>query len=167
VYDNKTQHYDHISAFIKSVRASDIDSALYWLAKMLYAGEDSRFIARRLIILAAEDIGISDPFALVVANEAYRATEIIGMPEARIILAEAVIYLCQAPKSNAVLKAIDRAYADVENNPTEDVPLHLRDSHYKSAARLGYGKGYKYPHDYKGKINQDYRQRKTKYFTQE
>ncbi len=151
------QHYDVVSAFIKSLRGSDPDAALHWLARMIYAGEDPRFIARRLIVHAAEDVGIADPNALVVATSAAYALEYIGMPEARIPLAEAVIYIANAPKSNAVIKAIDRALDDIEQKKLGPVPIHLRDSHYKGAAKLGHGKGYKYPHDFEGNyVKQQY-----------
>ncbi len=141
-------HYDTISAFIKSMRGSDPDAALYWMAKMIYAGEDPRFIARRIVICASEDVGNADPQALVLANAAFQATELIGMPEARIILAQAAIYVACAPKSNAVYLGIDRALADIKEERTRGVPTHLKDSHYKGAAKLGHGAGYKYPHDY-------------------
>ena len=149
LYD-KTEdgHYDTISAFIKSMRGSDPDATLYWLAKMIYAGEDPRFIARRICICAAEDVGNADPQALILANAAFGAAEFIGLPEARIILAQAAVYVACAPKSNAVYLAIDRALADVKEQRTHGVPVHLKDSHYKGAAQLGHGKGYKYAHDY-------------------
>jgi putative ATPase len=141
-------HYDTISAFIKSMRGSDADAALYWMAKMIYAGEDPRFIARRIVICASEDVGNADPQALIVANAAAQATEFIGIPEARIILAQAAVYVACAPKSNAVYLAIDRALADVKEQRTHGVPNHLKDSHYKGADKLGHGSGYKYAHDY-------------------
>jgi putative ATPase len=141
-------HYDTASAFIKSVRGSDADAALYWMAKMIYAGEDPRFIARRIVICAAEDVGNADPQALILANAAFQAAEFIGLPEARIILAQAAVYVACAPKSNAVYIAIDRALADVKKQRTHGVPVHLKDSHYKGAAQLGHGVGYKYAHDY-------------------
>lgn len=141
-------HYDTISAFIKSMRGSDADAALYWMAKMIYAGEDPRFIARRIVICAAEDVGNADPQALILANAAFQAAEFIGLPEARIILAQAAVYVACAPKSNAVYLAIDRALADVKEQRTHGVPVHLKDSHYKGAAQLGHGAGYKYAHDY-------------------
>ncbi len=165
VYDRKGDyHYDTISAFIKSVRGSDVDSALYWLAKMLTAGEDPRFICRRLVILSAEDIGLADTAALVLANAAYQAVEYIGMPEARIVLSEITIYLAKAPKSNAAYKAIESAMEDVQSGLTEEVPQHLQDSHYKSAEKLGRGKGYKYPHNYSQGVYQEYRKSKKKYY---
>ncbi len=153
VYDaDEDEHYDTISAFIKSVRGSDPDAALYWLAKMLYAGEDPRFILRRLIILAGEDIGLADPQALVVAVAAHHAVEFIGWPEGELPLAEATVYCATAPKSNASAKGIWDAKADVEQGRTLPVPEHLKDTHYKGAERLGHGKGYKYAHDFEGNI---------------
>lgn len=144
------QHYDVISAFIKSLRGSDPDAALHWMARMIYAGEDPRFIARRLIVHAAEDVGMADPNALVVAMSAAQALEYVGMPEARLPLAEAAIYIATAPKSNAVIKGIDGALGDIEKRKLGPVPLHLRDAHYKGAGRLGHGVGYSYPHHYEG-----------------
>jgi putative ATPase len=141
-------HYDTISAFIKSMRGSDADAALYWMAKMIYAGEDPRFIARRIVICAAEDVGNADPQALILANAAFQAAEFIGLPEARIILAQAAVYVACAPKSNAVYLGIDRALADIKEQRTHGVPIHLKDSHYKGAEKLGHGAGYKYAHDY-------------------
>ncbi|GAA2221972.1 replication-associated recombination protein A [Herbiconiux moechotypicola] len=147
-YDrNGDEHYDVISAFIKSVRGSDVDAALHYLARMIEAGEDPRFIARRVIILASEDIGIADPQALPIAVAAAEAVQMIGMPEGRIPLAEAVVYLATAPKSNAAYLGIDAAIADVKAGAFGRVPKHLRDAHYAGAKRLGHGKGYKYPHD--------------------
>ena len=151
VYDGDGDaHYDTISAFIKSIRASDPDAAIYWLAKMLYAGEDIRFIARRIVIAASEDVGMADSNALRVAVAAQQAVEFIGMPEARIILGHATIYLATAPKSNRAYQAIDAALEDVKQGRTLPVPKHLRDSHYKGAETLGNGVGYLYPHDYEG-----------------
>ena len=141
------QHYDTISAFIKSMRGSDPDAAIYYLAKMLYAGEDIRFISRRIMICAAEDVGMADPQALVVASAAAQAVERIGMPEAQIILAEAVAYVACAPKSNASYMALNEAMESVRQKKTT-VPPHLQDAHYKEAAKLGHGLGYKYAHDY-------------------
>ncbi|PYZ94160.1 replication-associated recombination protein RarA [Salipaludibacillus keqinensis] len=141
-------HYDTISAFIKSIRGSDPDATLYWLAKMIYAGEDARFIARRLYVHAAEDVGLADPNALLIAQAAFQAVEFIGMPEARIPLAEAALYLATAPKSNAVIKGIDEALQTVEKEKSGEVPVHLRDAHYKGASKLGHGEGYLYPHHY-------------------
>jgi len=143
----RDDHYDVVSAFIKSMRGSDPDAALYWLAVMLEAGEDARFIARRMVILASEDVGMADPQALVVADAAARAVEFVGLPEAQLNLAQAVVHLATAPKSNRVTVALGRAKDDVRNRPTGEVPPHLRDAHYKGAASLGHGKGYEYPHD--------------------
>ncbi|HEY3249199.1 MAG TPA: replication-associated recombination protein A [bacterium] len=152
VYDREGDaHYDHTSAFIKSMRGSDPDAAVYWMARMLAAGEDARFIARRMVVHAAEDVGLADPMALVVATAAAHAVEYVGLPEARIPLAEAAIYIATAPKSNAVVRAIGSAAADVEEQRADPVPLHLRDaSHPGAAGRLGYGRGYKYAHDFPG-----------------
>jgi putative ATPase len=141
------QHYDVISAFIKSIRGSDADAALHYLARMIEAGEDPRFIARRLIVHASEDVGLADPTALTAAVNAAQAVEFVGLPEARINLAQAVIHLSLAPKSNAVVKAIGAAQADVRAGRIGAVPAHLRDAHYAGAERLGHGKGYVYPHD--------------------
>ncbi len=143
-------HYDMISAFIKSIRGSDPDAAVYWLARMLAAGEDPRFIARRVVVHAAEDVGLADPQALVLAVAAAHALEFVGLPEARIPMSEAVIYLATAPKSNATVTAISRAWHDVEHEEARPVPRHLRDASYPGAARLGHGRGYEYPHDYPG-----------------
>lgn len=141
------QHYDVISAFIKSVRGSDVDAALHYLARMIAAGEDPRFIARRIVISASEDVGMADPSALQTAVAAAQAVALIGMPEARIILAEAVVHLATAPKSNAAYLGIDRALADVRSGRIGSVPPHLRDAHYAGAQQLGHGKGYVYAHD--------------------
>ena len=141
-------HYDTISAFIKSMRGSDPDAAIYYLARMLYAGEDITFIARRIMICAAEDVGMADPQALVVATAAAQAVERIGMPESQIILAEAVTYVATAPKSNASCNAIFAASDAVKNGPPVTIPTHLMDAHYKGAAKLGHGLDYKYAHDY-------------------
>ena len=143
-------HYDTISAFIKSMRGSDPDAAVYYLGRMLYAGEDIKFIARRIMIHAAEDVGMADPQALNVAVSAAQAVERSGMPEARIILAEAVIYIASAPKSNSVISAIDQAMEAVRTEKTRPVPVHLKDTHYKGAEKLGHGAGYLYPHDFPG-----------------
>jgi putative ATPase len=140
-------HFDQVSAFIKSVRGSDPDAGLYWLARMLEAGEDARFIARRLVILASEDVGEADPLALVVADAAARAVEFVGLPEAQLNLAQAVVHLACAPKSNRVTVALGRAREDVRQGPRGEVPPHLRDAHYRSAAAIGHGEGYVYPHD--------------------
>lgn len=141
------EHYDVISAFIKAMRGSDPDAALHYLARMIEAGEDPRFIARRLIVHAAEDVGMADPMALQVAVVAAEAAQLIGLPEARIPLAEATVYIATAPKSNAVYTAIDAALADVRAGKAGPVPLHLRDAHYSGAKALGHGRGYQYPHD--------------------
>jgi putative ATPase len=142
------QHYDVISAFIKSLRGSDVDAALHYLARMIEAGEDPRFIARRLIVHASEDVGMADPTALLTAVAAAQAVEFVGLPEARINLAQAVIHISLAPKSNAVIKAIGAADADVRNGLIGAVPAHLRDSHYPGAGKVGHGEGYLYPHDF-------------------
>jgi putative ATPase len=158
-------HYDTISAFIKSMRGSDADASLYWMAKMIYAGEDPRFIARRIVICAAEDVGNADPQALLLANAAAQAAEFIGLPEARIILAQAAVYVACAPKSNAAYIAIDRALADVKENRTQGVPVHLKDAHYKGASKLGHGSGYKYAHDYpQHYVEQEYMPHKAVYY---
>ncbi len=150
-------HYDTISAFIKSMRGSDPDAAVYYLARMLYAGEDIRFIARRIMICAAEDVGNADPMALVVASSASQAVERIGMPEAQLILSEAVLYVACAPKSNAACLAVGEATAAVRDTMTDPVPVHLKDAHYKSAGKLGHGDGYLYAHDYpKHYVKQQY-----------
>ena len=150
-YDkNGDNHYDTVSAFIKSMRGSDPDAALHYLARMLAAGEDVNFIARRVAIAAAEDVGNADPQALVLAMAAVQAVQFLGMPEARIPLAQAVTYIAAAPKSNAAYLAVDAALADVRSKNCGAVPLHLRDAHYKGAAKLGHGADYKYPHDYPG-----------------
>ncbi|MBN1173461.1 MAG: replication-associated recombination protein A, partial [Micromonosporaceae bacterium] len=141
------EHYDIVSAFIKSMRGSDVDAALHWLARMLAAGEDARFVARRLVIFASEDIGLADPTALVAATAAATAVAQVGLPEGRINLAQAVIHLAAAPKSNAVIAAIDAALADVRAGQGGRVPRHLRDAHYRGAKGLGHGAGYRYPHD--------------------
>ncbi len=150
-------HYDTISAFIKSMRGSDPDASLFWLAKMLEAGEDPKFIVRRVIVHAAEDVGLADPMALQVATAAAKAVEFVGMPEAQIPLAEAVLYIATAPKSNSVVTGIGSAMDFVRNNNTGTVPMHLRDAHYKGAKDLGHGEGYKYPHSYPGNfVKQNY-----------
>ena len=157
VYDDEDAHYDTISAFIKSMRGSDPDAALYWLAKMIHAGEDPRFIARRIVICAAEDVGLADPMALVLAHAALQVSEFVGWPEARIPLAEATVYVATANKSNSAYLAIDAALEDVKSGRTLPVPEHLRDTHYQGAERLGHGKGYKYAHDHPGHfVAQDY-----------
>lgn len=149
-------HYDVTSAFIKSIRGSDPDAALFWLARMIDGGEDPRFIARRLIVHASEDVGLADPTALLAAVAAAQAVEFVGLPEARINLAQAVIHLARAPKSNSVIVAIDRAMADAASS--DPVPLHLRDAHGPGARALGHGEGYRYPHDFPGHVvEQEYR----------
>ena len=152
------EHYDVLSAFIKSIRGSDVDAGLYWLARMVEAGEDPRLIARRLVILASEDVGMADPHGLVVADAAARAVEFVGMPEAQLNLAHAVVYLASAPKSNSAATALWAAQADVREQPAGAVPRHLRDASYPGAAKLGHGKGYEYPHDAPdGWVEQQYR----------
>ncbi len=141
-------HYDTVSAFIKSMRGSDPDAALYWMARMLYANEEPRFIVRRIIVHASEDVGLADPVAMMLAHAAANALEWLGMPEARIPIAQAVLYIATAPKSNSVAAAIDRAIHDVEHTSAAPVPDHLRDAHYKGAKKLGRGVNYRYPHDY-------------------
>jgi putative ATPase len=154
----RDDHYDVISAFIKSIRGSDVDAGLYWLATMLEAGEDARFIARRLVILASEDVGEADPLSLLVATAAAQAVEYVGLPEAQLNLAQAVVHLAAAPKSNAVTTGIGRARADVREQPSSGVPAHLRDAHYQGAAKIGHGDGYEYPHDDpRGWVPQEYR----------
>lgn len=167
VYDRDgDNHYDTISAFIKSMRGSNPDAALYWLAKMIRAGEDPRFITRRLLICAAEDVGLADPMALVLATSAHQAAEFIGWPEARIPIAEATIYISTAYKSNSAIKAIDAALEDVRKNPTLPVPRPLRDGHYKGSAKLGNGIGYKYSHNYAGHfVPQDYLGAERRYYS--
>ena len=156
VYD-RDGHFDTISAFIKSMRGSDPDAALYWLAKMIHAGEDPRYITRRLMICAAEDVGLADPMALVLATSAHQTAEFVGWPEARIPIAEAVIYIATAYKSNSAMVAIDAALEDIKKNPTQPVPAHLQDGHYRGAAELGRGVGYQYNHDDpEGRLDQEY-----------
>jgi putative ATPase len=151
VYDRQDDaHYDAISAFIKSMRGSDPDAALYWMAKMLYAGEDPRFIARRMVICAAEDVGNADPQALVLATAAMQAVEFVGLPECRIPLAQAAAYIACAPKSNAAYLGIEQAMKDVETGRSFEVPGHLKDASYTSAKKLGRGQGYQYAHDFPG-----------------
>ena len=157
LYDkNGDNHYDTISAFIKSMRGSDPDAAVYYLAKMLDAGEDPIFIARRIVVHASEDIGNADPMALVVATSAMTAAHMIGMPECRINLAQAAIYVACAPKSNASVSAIDSALDDVKKHSDSGIPTHLMDAHYKGASKLGHGIGYMYPHAYGGFVDQQY-----------
>lgn len=151
------EHYDASSAFIKSMRGSDPDASIYWLARMLEAGEDPRFLARRIVICASEDVGNADPRALVLANAAAQATEFVGMPECRIILAQAVTYIATAPKSNASYVAIDAALSDVRQHRVIPVPVHLKDAHYSGAKQMGHGKGYQYAHNAEdGWVEQDY-----------
>jgi putative ATPase len=154
---SRYENYDVVSAFIKSIRGSDPDAGLYWLARMLAAGEDARFIARRLVILASEDIGMADPLALVVADAAARAVEFVGLPEASLNLAQAVVHLATAPKSNRSAEALWRAQRDVVERPAGEVPMHLRDASYRAAKALGHGKGYDYPHnDPRGWVPQEH-----------
>ncbi len=158
VYDKGGEmHYDIISAFIKSIRGSDPNAALYWMARMLEGGEDIKFIARRLVIVASEDIGLANPNALLMANTCFDAIHKIGMPEARIILSQTVIYIASSPKSNSAYKAIDAAIAEVRNSGNLPVPLHLRNSPTKLMKNLGYGKNYQYSHDFEGNfVNQEF-----------
>jgi putative ATPase len=156
IYDRGDNHYDVVSAFIKSMRGSDPDASLFWLARMLHAGEDPSFIARRIVIFASEDVGVADPHALPVAIAAAQAVEHVGLPEARLNLAHAAVYLARAPKSNSVIVAMERAMSDAESN--DQVPAHLRDSHYRGASEIGSGEGYRYPHDFPGHwVDQRYR----------
>ena len=166
VYDrDEDAHYDTASAFIKSMRGSDPDAALYWLAKMIYAGEDPRFIVRRIVICASEDVGNADPQALVLAVAAQQAVEFVGMPEAKIPLAQAVAYIACAPKSNASYMAISKAMEDVEKGRTLEVPTPLKDSHYAGAKKLGHGEGYQYAHAFKDHyVKQEYKASKTRYY---
>lgn len=151
------EHYDTISAFIKSMRGSDPDATLYWLAKMINAGEDPKFIARRIIIAASEDVGNADPNALKVAVSTFEAINVIGMPEGRIPLAQAAVYIATAPKSNSAYIGIDKALDDIRNEEVGKIPIHLRDTHYKGSSSLGHGKEYKYPHDYNNNyVRQNY-----------
>ncbi|MEM8926289.1 MAG: replication-associated recombination protein A [Actinomycetota bacterium] len=153
----RDEHYDIISAFIKSIRGTDPDAALYWLARMLSAGEDPRFIARRLVIAASEDIGMADPLALLVAEAAARAVDFVGLPEARINLAHATVHLATAPKSASAYAGLNKAMAEVQDRPVGEVPMHLRDASYRGAASLGHGQGYQYPHSYRsGWVDQQY-----------
>jgi len=149
-YDNKEDHYNTISAFIKSMRGSDPDASVYWLAKMIYAGEDPLYIARRLMICASEDVGNADPIALIIATAAYHAVEAVGMPEGRIPLAQATLHIATAPKSNASYLAIEGALSEIESGRTMEVPDALKDAHYTGAKRLHRGEGYLYPHNFPG-----------------
>ena len=166
VYDSDGDaHYDAASAYIKSMRGSDPDAALYWLAKMIVAGEDPRFIARRMVICASEDVGNADPQALVVANAAMQISEFIGFPEARIPLAQATVYIACAPKSNAAYMAVEKAIQDVSEERTQEVPDHLKDASYRGAEKLGHGEGYKYAHSFdKHYVEQDYMRKKKTYY---
>ena len=166
VYDkDEDAHYDVASAFIKSMRGSDPDAVLYWLAKMLVAGEDPRFIARRIVICAAEDVGNADPQAIVVANSALQISEFVGLPEARIPLAQAAVYIACAPKSNAAYMGIASAMDDVEKERTQDVPNHLKDASYSGAEKLGHGTDYKYAHNFEEHyVKQDYMEKKKRYY---
>ena len=167
VYDGTgDDHYDTISAFIKSIRGSDPDAAIYWLAKMLHAGEEVRFITRRLVICASEDIGLADSNALLVAQAAAQAVEFIGLPEANLLVAHATLYLATAPKSNSATVAIGQASTEVREGRTLSVPEHLRDGHYKGSERLGHGKGYLYSHDFEGSyVPQAYLPEGRRYYT--
>ena len=154
---NGDSHYDNISAFIKSMRGSDVDATLFYLARAIHGGEDPMFLARRIAICAAEDVGLGNPNALVVANSAMQAVHMIGMPEARIILAEAAVYVAKSPKSNSVYLAIDKALEDVANNDTGTIPMHIRNAPVEGMNEHGYGVGYKYPHDFENhKVDQQY-----------
>lgn len=166
VYDGDGDaHYDTASSYIKSMRGSDPDAALYWLAKMIVAGEDPRFIARRMVICASEDVGNADPQALVVANAAMQISEFIGFPEARIPLAQATVYVACAPKSNAAYMAVEKAIQDVSEERTQEVPDHLKDASYRGAEKLGHGEGYKYAHSFdKHYVEQDYMRKKKTYY---
>ncbi|MFC1704205.1 replication-associated recombination protein A [Candidatus Omnitrophota bacterium] len=166
LYDkDEDAHYDTASSFIKSMRGSDPDATLYWMAKMLYGGEDPRFIARRICICAAEDVGNADPQALVLANAALQISEFVGLPEARIPLAQAAVYIACAPKSNAAYLGIDKAMSDVENNRLQEVPKHLKDASYQGAKKLGRGKDYKYAHSFQDHfVVQEYMPKDIRYY---
>ena len=167
VYYDKDEdyHYDTASAFIKSMRGSDADASVYWLAKMIYAGEDPRFIARRIVILASEDIANADPQALILASAGLQAIEFVGMPEAQIILAQLVTYMALAPKSNASYVALGEAMEDIKKEVTQEVPTHLRDKSYPGAKKMGHGEGYKYVHQYEGHyVAQEYVKSKRSYY---
>ncbi|MEW6107574.1 MAG: replication-associated recombination protein A [Nitrospirota bacterium] len=166
IYYDEDDHYNTVSAFIKSMRGSDPDAAVYWLARMLESGEDPLFIARRIVICASEDVGNADPNALVLAVSAMEALEKIGMPEGRIPLSQAAIYIAAAPKSNASYIALDKAIEDIRKEPVQQVPAHLKDSHYSGAKRLGAGKGYLYPHNFEGhNVKQDYMDKRKTFYT--
>jgi putative ATPase len=166
IYDRDGDaHYDTVSAYIKSMRGSDPDAALYWLAKMIVAGEDPRFIARRMVICASEDVGNADPHALILANAAMQVADFVGFPEARIPLAQATVYIACAPKSNAAYEAVEKAIKDVESERTQEVPDHLKDANYSGAKKLGHGDGYKYAHSFEGHyVDQEYMRKKKKYY---
>ncbi|MCS7009525.1 MAG: hypothetical protein NZL93_06275, partial [Chthoniobacterales bacterium] len=164
--DGGDAHYDTISAFIKSMRGSDPDATIYWLAKMLEAGEDPRFIARRILICASEDVGLADSRALLVATAAAQAVELCGLPEARIPLAHAALYVATAPKSNRAYSALEAALSDIRKGPVLPIPPHLRDSHYPGAAHLGHGANYLYPHNYPDSwVPQDYLPQPRSFYT--
>lgn len=164
-YDREEEHYNTISAFIKSMRGSDPDATLYWLAKMIFAGEDPRFIARRIIICASEDVGNADPRALVIATSTLTAVEFIGLPEGKIPLAQAAVYVATAPKSNASYLGINKALADVEQEELQPVPDYLKEASYKGASKLHRGEGYRYPHNFKDHyVEQEYLLKKKKYY---
>lgn len=158
VFDkNGDSHYDNISAFIKSMRGSDADAVLFYLARAINGGEDPMFLARRIVICASEDVGLANPEALVVANSAMQAVHMVGMPEARIILAEAAVYVANSPKSNSTYMGINQALEDVKNKETGEVPMHIRNAPVKEMEALGYNQGYLYPHDYPGNyVEQQY-----------
>lgn len=165
LYYSEDEHHDTISAFIKSMRGSDPDAVLYWLAKMIESGEDPLYIARRIVICASEDVGNADPLALQVAVSVLKAVEAIGMPEGRIMLAQAALYVAMAPKSNAAYQGIEQALLSIREERTQQVPAHLKSTGYKGAERLGAGKGYKYPHNYEGHyVPQDYTGQKKRFF---
>ena len=149
---NGDSHYDNISAFIKSMRGSDPDAAIFYLARAIHGGEDPVFLARRIVIAASEDVGMANPMALVVATSAMEAVKAVGMPEARIILAEAAVYVAESKKSNASYLAINKALEDVENKDTGEIPMHIRNAPVEKMSDFGYHVGYKYPHDYPGHI---------------
>ncbi len=156
-HQSRDTHYDQVSAFIKSVRGSDPDAALYWLVTLLESGESARFLARRLVILASEDVGLADPMGIVIAQSCARAVEFVGLPEARLTLAHATLALSLAPKSNSVTRALGAATSAVQAGGTREVPDHLRDAHYSGARSMGFGTDYSYPHDYRGGwVQQDY-----------
>ncbi len=166
IYDkDEDAHYDTISAFIKSMRGSDPDATLFWLGKMILSGEDPRFIARRIVICASEDVGNADPLAIIMANSAMQAVELIGFPEGRIVLAQAAVYVATAPKSNAAYVGIDAAIKDIEDGASTEVPMHLRNAVYKGEKEMGKGKGYKYAHSYEGAfVEQQYKPNDNKYY---